>query len=552
MALAWTAAAMALAQAAPPLLPLGAGDIETSLVPALALDRLPVATPIVPDALWAAPVVGPDAAQAGKLRLESGQWLVGRVRLAAARDSEEFRVEVPSSRIDEVQLWYRKPGVPWRMARAGDRVPLSQWPFLGPSPVFLVPVDTGETDLVILLRNVGRLDVPVLVKSGRMSAKAQIRQSNLSGLVMGAGLMVAVVCLISALTLRRTSAWVLFAFAVWAGITITCLNGYAAIWFLPEWPDLVDGSKLIASVVMVALLLWVVVASVDRLKSGTGLHALGVAATVCAVAYSVVQLLWLPAEWRVPGALAFSAVCVLAALAVCTLSWMGGGRYVGLLATGVAMYAVVLALGAFGTAPTEGLDLRAALAGVMLFAAALVLRHAQFARERYGQDVLGRAAVGRLRDPLTALLSHAGLQRACEQVMLRQNTDGRPSLLVYLELPELEASEAQHGFVLTERALVRLAAVVQKALGDGWAIARLGKDRFACVGHGASEEPGPLSTRLLAHCARLQDPLSPVNEFGLRMAAGERRIDGDNLDSCLQEMQLACRGLLPGRRIALV
>lgn len=545
-----------LAWAEPPLLLLREAGPEVNLTPRMAVHRVPAQAAPDPDALWAAPDSLP-AAQTfppAQLRLARGEVTVGRIRLGPGNRHDVYLVEIPSPRIDEVRLWYRSSqGGPWHGAQAGDRVALADWPFTGPNPAFSVPLDAGETDLLVALRNEGPIEVPVLIRSDRAFSQARMRQSNLSGLVMGMGLMVAVVCLIGAIARRRGSAWVLFAYAVWVSLTVTSINGYATIWLLPDWPELADGGKHFTAVVMAALMLWVVTVSLDRLKPWPWMRWLGAAVIAVAVVYGLLQFTVLPAGWRVAGSLVFSALCLAAAAGFCLLSRMGGGRYVAWVAGGVLAYAAVLALGLVGVAPVTGLDLRSALAACLLYGGALSFRHAQSSRERYGRDVLGRAATGLQRDPLTALLSHAGLRQVCEEMLLRQSADGKPSQLLYLALPGLKKAESEHGFVLTERALVRLAATLQRTLGDRWAIARPSQDRFACVAHGGINEELPeLTTRLLAHCARLEDPPAPLADFGLRIVAGERKVDGESLNATLQELEAAACSIRTGRRIALV
>ncbi|RYF41003.1 MAG: diguanylate cyclase [Comamonadaceae bacterium] len=544
----------ALAWAEPPTLELKSAGSEVNLTPRMAVHGVPDHLQPMPDALWAAPVAPPAAEPPEQYRLSAGESLVGRIRLRTESRNTVYLVEVPSPRIDEVRLWYRNSlGGAWQGAEAGDRVALARWPFTGPNPAFSVPLEVGQTDLLILLTNAGRLDVPVLMRTDKAFSQARMRQSNLSGLIMGMGLMVAVVCLIAAVTRRGRPAWVLFAYAVWVVLTVTSLNGYAAIWFLPDLPQLADGGKHLTAVVMAGLMVWVVAVSLDRLRPGPVVRFLGPGLTGIAAGYGLVHFTVLPPAWRVAGALVFSVACIAAALWLCLLSRFGGGRYVSYVAGGVLAYAAVLGLGLVGVAPVMGLDLRSAMAACLLFGGVLSFRHAQFSRERYGRDVLGRAATGLLRDPLTALLSHAGLRDVCEEMLLRQSADGRPSQLLYLALPGLKKAETEHGFVLTERALVRLAATLQRTLGDRWAIARPSQDRFACVAHGAMQEELPeLTTRLLAHCARLEDPPAPLADFGLRIVACERRVDGEALNLTLQEMEVAACAIRPGRRIALI
>ena len=200
---------------------------------------------------------------------------------------------------------------------------------------------------------------------------------------------------------------------------------------------------------------------------------------------------------------------------------------------------------------SAGLDLRAAFVGIQLYAALLFFRQAQISRERYGRDVLGRAAVSAHRDPLTALLSYTGFELAFEEALLRQDAGARASSIMLFLLPGLEKSGADHGFVVTERALVRFAAALQGALGNAWSIARLSKTRFACVSTLPydKEQLNMHATQVLARCARLSQPLAPLADFDMRIACLHGRLEHDGLKRILLEMEQAALGVSNGKRI---
>ncbi|HSV48623.1 MAG TPA: 7TM diverse intracellular signaling domain-containing protein [Ramlibacter sp.] len=548
-------AAMALAMPAwalPPHVVLGGAEPEINLVPRMSVHRLAPGDATDPDRLWALPP-GPPSTDEG-LQVADGITVVGRARLEIIRSHGVFVVQVPSSRVDHVQLWYRIGAAAWRSAEAGDTVPLARWPFYGQYPAFSIVTHEQEVDLIVMVRNSGTLRVPVWLKTEKAFQEGRLRQANVSGLVMGMGLMVAVVTLISAVTLRLAASWVLVGFSLWSVLTVCSVNGYAAIWLLPDWPMLNDGGKHFTAVVLSATMLWSVSVLVDRAGPQALLRWLGPGMTLLAALYGLVQLLWLPGWLRLPGALWFSGACVALAGLLCLMSWRRGGRYVGLIGCGVLAYTGVVLLGAESPSLRHGLDLRSAGAASLLFGGALLWRHAQFSRERYGRDVLGRAAVSANRDPLTALLSFAGLQQSLAQAVLREGAgQGMASMLMFV-LPRLDRSSAQHGFVLTERALVRFAANLQDLLGRDWSVGRLDKSHFCAISLRESMAEGliDLCARVLARCLRDADPLGAVTDFDLRIVCRVRGVAEMPLPDLLRHMEDAARSLPAGKRIALV
>jgi len=541
------------AWAQPPLLVLTSAEPEVNLAARMQLSSLPAAQADHPDALWdqdngPAPAVAP-----ADLLVEPGRAVVGRVRLASGPSKAIYVVQVPSTRIDQVRLWLRSDGGAWRSAEAGDAVPLAHWPFSGPYPGFAIALDDEQVDLVISLRNDGRLRVPVWIKTEKAFQEGRLRQANLTGLVMGMGLMAAVVCLIAAVSVRVQAGWVLLAYALWVVLTVTCMNGYAAVWLMPDMPALNDNSKHLSVVVLSGLLLWASASLLDRLDQAW-LRWLGPLATALALAWGLAQALWLPAPWRSLGVLVFFALCAATGLALCALSWLRGGRHVQWVAA--ALLATVLAAGlaVFVGPRSMGLDWQAAATACLLFAATLLLRHAQFCQLRYGRDVLGRAAVGANRDPLTALLSYTGLQQSHAQAVLREGAGQGQAALLEVFLPGLEASVEEHGFVLTERALLRLALCLQETLGQDWAIGRLSKTRFAAISLRpiADKALQDCATHVLSRCAREVQPLPLVADFDLRIVCLRRVPPALPFVDMLRELEEAGRAMEGGKRIAVL
>lgn len=513
MALAWPA------WAAVPQLQLSHSLPERSLNGAMSVALVPLAQPPDPDVFWQLPAAGAAAWPADRWLLQPGRRVVGRIVLQAGRERDLYVVQVPVSRVDHVQVWYREAGKPWRSGEAGDRVPLSRWPFAGQFPAFALAMSEQPLELIVTAANDAPMALPVLIKTDAAYLKSRLLQANLAGLILGLGLMGAVVSVISAVVLQRRASWTLVAYAAWAFVTVLLVSGYGAVWFTPDWPVFNDRSKHFAGVVMAGLLVMAVSEVLDGLEELPLLRWLGWAMLAVGVAYGVAQALLFAGSWRLRGVAFWTSLCIAASAGLCLVSHWRGGRYVGLAAAAVAGYAAAFTLWQRDLRLVHGVDLRSLVSAVLLFGSVLLLRHAIYLRERYGRDVLGRAAIGATRDPLTALLSATGLEHHYEEALLRQQAGRGPLAVMLLALPAVDQCSLDHGFVLTERGLVRFAATLHQVLGNGWSIGRLSKTRFAAVTSGCADQDALVqtATRVLAHCTRMTEPVSPVADFDLRI-----------------------------------
>jgi len=508
---------------------------------------------VEPDTLWRGDAGEPLEA-AERWRTQTGSRLVGRIVLQGGERPGNYIVHVPAGWIDEVQLWYREAGGSWHGAMAGDRVPLSRWPFAAQNPAFDIAVGSRPVDLLLVVDNPANARIPVWLMPDALYREAAIRQSNLSGMNMGLGLMVVVFTVLGAAVYRRRAHVLLAAVSGWVLLTVVCLNGNMALWFTPESPGFNDGNKQFTGVMMSALMLTLTAEALDQRYLSRLEHALKWAVPVAVLLYAVVQVVWLPTTWRLPGAGLVTLATLAASAAMCGMSAMRGGRYVRWIMAALGCYAVAVLTVYLPLDYIGGLDVRAATVAFMLFASMLAFYQALFLRERYGRDVLGRAAIAANRDPLTALLSLQGFQQAYDQALLRQGAVGGKTPVMLFMLPGLEQSGMDHGFVLTERVVVHFAAILQAVLGDTWSIGRLNKTRFACIGVGGAQQLDmqALATQVLAHCARATGGQSPMNGFDLRITCAQREIGLGGMSALLRELEDAAAAIIPPKRIALV
>lgn len=541
------------AWASAPALALSAGPQRVDLSEHMSVARLRADEALDADALWEGGAG--EAVPAQRVwRLAAGERMVGRVTLRGSRGRETHVIEVPAASVDEVRVWHREEGGAWRAAIAGDRVPLSRWPFASQYPAFPIAVGYAPVDVIVAVTNAGPLGVAVSILPDAEFRENQARSANLSGLVMGLGAMVTLVCLLGALSQRQRASWILAAVSGFALFTAACLNGYMAVWFTPEAAGFNNASKQFTGLVLAGLMVTLIAESLDSRYVGRAERALGLIAPVLCLALAIAQVLWLPESWRAGGTAVVAVLTTASCMALCGLSAIRGGRYVVLVAGGVACLTLVWIGALVFRDFTGGLDIRSALVGILLYATLLLIRQAQILRERYGRDVLGRAAVSAHRDPLTALLSYAGFELAYDEILLRQEAGARASSMMLFVLPGLASSGLEYGFVATERALVRFAAALQSALGNAWSIARLSETQFACISTQPYEESevSAWATKVLARCSRISRPLAPVADFDLRIACLHRLMESDGLGRTLKALERATRTMEESKRIAIV
>jgi hypothetical protein len=534
------------AAAQPPTLNTGA---PLDLAREMETIRLPGDVLLDPDRAWRGE--GALVEPSSRWLLSASDLIVGR---ATFRGVGSHVIEVPVLSLDEAQVWQRAPGGAWERAVAGDRVPLSTWPFANQFPAFPITVTSDPLDVMVAVRNSGRLQLPInLVPDADFRAHS-VRRANLSGMVLGLGLGVAVVCLLSAGALRTRAHRLLAGLALWVLFTIACNNGYLALWLTPEWPAFNDAAKHFSATVMAGLYVLMVAHALDPLALPRRERLLAAAAVPLAVTYAVAQAFWLPHTMRIGSAAATSLLCVALVLGLCALNAMRGGRHVAWVAGSAVCIAAGTLLAVLPQRFIGGLDLRAAAIAVCLYVALLLMRHVLHLRERYGRDVLSRAAVSANRDPLTALWSYAGFQQRHAEAALREAAgQGESSMLLFM-LPGLGRADAEHGAVLTERALVRFAATLHAVLDRGWAIGRVSHNRIAAVRMDASPAAslGDVATLVLSHCARQSTPVDLVAEFDLRIVGRQGPLGTTPLVDTLRGMEDAGRALPPGKRITLV
>jgi two-component system, sensor histidine kinase LadS len=551
-------AALAHAQAVPNTKPVQIAAPAKSLTLPQQVDafNVPLSTPLDPQVLWDQPYLPTQAANsAGLWHVVDGQRTAAKFTLSAQTE-QVYAIEVPLSRMDLVDVFWRSPGQAWSHAQAGDTVALSRWPIVGQYPTFMVHFASlpSRLDVLVVMQNAGFAETTVVLSADRASSERRLIQANASGLMIGACATVMVICLLLCVLYRNQAGFNLLAYSAAVTMGSILLNGYGAIWFTPEWPQFNDSIKPFTSTVICIFMLFAVKATLDKSVVSRGWHMAAYAVGGVLLVYAFAQLTLLPYAWRLVGGAGGGILVAMMGLGLCWSSWRKGDRYALLVALAVVLFALSVGVVTRGFIMVWGIGLFSALTSLCLIASVLVLRHVLALRERYGRAVLGRAVLNAHRDPLTALLSYEGFERAVDTLAVRQHSGGGVAHVLYFSLLSLDNFRHEDGYIVWQRDLVRFAAVLQKVLGNDWQITRLSNSKFGAVrlADQRSLATEPLLTLVLSTCSRKIDTQGWVDRVGLRMASVCTPLTSSGLIESLRLLDQSVRDLGPGKRIALL
>jgi GGDEF domain-containing protein len=552
----WASLALAQNMAMPQAAQIAAPAKSLLLPTVIGTFSLPLTGDLEPETIWQKNLPITQAASAGGVwSLDAKQRTAAKFTISAQTE-HIYTLEFPLVRLDRVDVFWRSPGGPWSHGRAGDTLALSQWPVVGQYPTFVLLFDRvpSTIDVLVVMQNNGFAEVAAVVSADRESRERRLLQANAAGLMIGASAMVLLVCLLMCVVYRSAGTIYLLAYCMAVTSGAVLINGYGAIWFTPEWPSFNDNSKPLAATLMSTTMLCACLSTLNRDTAGGLTRLLAMLTVIALLVHAIAQVTLLSPTWRLAGGVAGAVTVTLLGLGASINSWRRGDRLAPWVLVAVILFAMSAVVVARGFVLIRGVDLFATLTTVFLLGSILALRHAQILRERYGRAVLGRAEINRYRDPLTALLSYEGFERAVENLSVRQHSGGGVAHVLYFSLLELDNFRAEDGYLVWQRDLVRFAAVLQKSLGEGWHIARLSNSKFGAVRLDDHRKlrTEPLLTLVLSSCTRKIDTQGWVDRVGLRMAGVSTPLTTTGLQESLRVLEHTLQGLPAGKRIAIL
>ena len=433
---------------------------------------------------------------------------------AVATTPGRWFVEVASSGVDRVQLFYRAEDGRLATQEAGDSKAVSQWPIPGRFPTFELSPVAGKAVRYWLRIEHARVDFasPIALYEQTALLASREREQFLLGAYFGLAALVALVAAANAVAHRDRNFGVYAVYVASLAIGQLAYLGVGGQHLWDHWLKWNEMATFLLPGISSAAALWFArtVTEPARFSKALDLAVWSlIAALLSAVALDVV--LTSRTSFTLVMVLTMLAMAVVVGLIV--LVWtQGEDPYIRLIALGflpvlvMALFPVARGLNLIpASALTRyGLSIGAALEMPILFYA-LSLRGS---RRREAQV---RAAALSRNDPLTGLAHSRTLLQRLDSAIARARGLKHACGLLAVKISNFDALVAEFGREAADRALVVTASLLRHAITDIDLAARVGNHEFALLLEGPTTTDIALSRaqHVVASGLRPSDALPP-------------------------------------------
>jgi two-component system, sensor histidine kinase LadS len=404
--------------------------------------------------------------------LGPGRAVWYRIALPRVTSTVEAVLTLPIASFDMVEL-FRPEGAGWSVQRAGDRLPVAQWPVRYLHPAFVVALQPADTDPVAYLRL--QHSHPLAVQLVLRDAGAFNESNKLWHLLLGGYVgflaLVVVLAIAHAVLWRDTIHLYYGGHVLLVGLLVLSLTGLAGEYMWPRdarWNDLAPGVLSAACLGGIALFVRELIAERGRRLASATLLALSAVSFCIAVAFVLIGREGVFLLHNVNGAVSLAVLLVAVGWYAARHPKVGGWVFAGL---------AVLALGAmFPVVRNLGMDPPALVTQYSLQVGAaleipLVLIGLNF-RSRERRDNQLRVNSLARTDPLTGVASHRVLLERLEHLVGRHRRDRLAGAVLRVRVANLPAIVNDYGREAAEAAMVRAAECVAQEAHEGDTVAR--------------------------------------------------------------------------------
>lgn len=419
-----------------------------------------------------------------RLGTEGALW----IRFSAwGRDIQsDWELELARSATDSVTLYHRGSEGTWVEQRAGDVVPVAQWPSPDRYPVFAL--DSHDVSPVQYWLRIQHARVPfsgeLVIHSHSQLRQERMTQQFLLGAYFGMALLLIGVAVVNGVVFRDGS---FGAYAVY--ISLLALSQAASLGIGGQylWPD----SVFINSRAEFVLLPMVAVAGLLFVRHVVQPRRIGRQLDRASIAMSAIWLgltLWdqlQPSGWSFQAITLAGAITMGLIFAMLWRAWRTGDRWVRWVAFGVLPVLVAGTLPVFrnfGLLSSGFLSQYGLVIAAAIEAPALIFGLLQ--RSSMQHEAQARARALKLTEPLTGLTNrHNGLLRLHDSLVRAQRYNHHLALLL-IELDNHARFEQEHGREVADRALVLTASLLRSLARDVDTAARVDDSSFALLMEG--------------------------------------------------------------------
>lgn len=404
--------------------------------------------------------------------LGPGRAVWYRITLPLVESPVQAVLTVPIASLDLVELM--RPSAPgWTVQRAGDSIPVGEWPLRYLHPAFAIVLSPGDAGRVAYLRvqHSHPLSVDIVLRDASSFAESNKLWHLLLGGYIGFLVLVVVLAATHAVLWRDSIHLYYGAHVVLVGLLALSLNGLTGEYLWPWnawWNDIAPAVLSATALGGIGLFVWQLVAERGRRVLSAVLLVLSALSFAIAIAYLELG--------RPPLFLLHNAVAgVSLAVFLVAVGWyavrhpqVGGWVFAGLalLALG-ALFPLLRNLGfeppVFVT--QYGLQLGAAVE------IPLVLIGLYFHSRERRDNQLRVHALART-DPLTGVASHRVLTERLGELLQRHRRDPLAGVILRVRVANLAAIANDYGREAAEAAIVRAAECVAQHAREGDTVAR--------------------------------------------------------------------------------
>ena len=442
---------------------------------------------------------------------------------AANTGDKRWFLELASSGIDRVQLFYRAPEGHWVTQEAGDSKAVSDWPISGRFPTFELPQAGGKPVRYWLRVEHQRVDfaTPIAIHDRASLLASREREQFLLGAYFGLAALIALVSAANAVAFRDRN------FGVYAVYVATLAAGqlaYLGVGAQHLWDHLLKWNEVATFLlpgVSSAAALWFARTVTEPARFSKKLDLLVwslIAALLSAVALDT--LMASRATFGLVMVLIIVALAVVAGLII--LVWtQGDDPHIRLIALGflpvlvMALFPVARGLNLIPVSALTryGLSIGAALEMPILFYA-LSLRGS---RRREAQV---RAAALSHNDALTGLAHARILLQRLDSALARCRALKHACALMAVKISNLEQIAAEFGRETADKVLVIAASLLRRAITDVDLAARVGEHEFALLLEGPTTTENAMSRaqQVIASGLRASEVLPPGTTLKFHIA----------------------------------
>lgn len=489
----------------------------------------------------------------GIYRFSVGQTLWVRFTIPPAPDHERWYLEVPSPVIDVAALYTQDSAGRWIEMRAGDSVPVAQWPVPHRHPLLPVQVSAEEPRTYLLrLQSPNGFGADLRFISESQLSRTEQRVSLVLGIYFGLTGLAAVLAALSALSLRDWAYALYTPYVVFMALTQACLTGIAGLHLWPHWAWWADAASTVLPVLAVASVMAFVAAAVSLHERSRALLALVLALAGSTVLAGVTAVL-VNASWRAPITVPFIVASELLALGVLLWSWRRGDRHAPWIALGLSPVILLstlpmlrgLGLVTHGALALHGMQIAHAIE-LPIMLVALMLRSQQWRENRRRIRGLDRI------DPATGLINQQVFLERMTVTLARAQRMQQPAAVLLVDIANYDTIVRDFGRKSAEELPLRVAGRLLSAARDIDSVARLGELRFGMLVEGPLQvkDVGELGPRIVARCLRPYADKHVDWTAQVRVAVGMAPHDGDDPEQLMRKLEAMLLSVPPESRRA--